>query len=153
MSRFSKDFDEAWVARQQAKVKPMGPLPRRELDAAGALIEGKTEAEAILRGNLAKANKYGNTPTIDEEGIRHASKKEQKRWKELRLMLKAGQIDWLARQVEFILPGGIIYRADFVYFVRTLAKPVIEDAKGMRTEGYRLKKRLMAERGFEIKEV
>lgn len=110
-----------------------------------------------------KPRKYRNEPT-EVDGARFDSKREAKRWKELRLMLKAKQIQGLARQVEFRLPGNIRYIADFVYHVplgvvipeygrQPLMQAVIEDAKGVRTKDYKLKKKLMASIGYKITEV
>lgn len=102
-----------------------------------------------------KPRKYRNVPT-EVDGVRFDSKREAKRWKELRLRLRKGEIPWLARQAEFHLPGGVIYRCDFVYpAADPLVGPgiVIEDAKGVRTAAYRIKKRLMASLGWHITEV
>jgi hypothetical protein len=56
------------------------------------------------------------------------------------------------RQVPFTLAGGIVYKADFVA-LNSDGTYRIEDVKGVRTKEYRLKKRLMAEKGLEIVEV
>lgn len=91
------------------------------------------------------------------------SKKEANRWLELKLLEKAGQIKDLKRQVKFVLipaqreqgtigkRGGIKqgklierelgYIADFVYTEN--GKMVVEDAKGMRTKDYIIKRKLM----------
>jgi len=98
-----------------------------------------------------KPSKYRNVPT-DVDGIRFASKREARRWRELRLLLKAGEIQGLARQVQFMLPGGIVYVADFLYLVSGSAW-TIEDAKGVMTKEYVLKKRLMKSVGLTITEV
>lgn len=92
-----------------------------------------------------KRNKYGNVRTGGFD-----SKREAKVYAELKARLKAGEIQALGRQVEFCLPGGIIYRADFVYFQAGLH---VVDAKGVRTDAYKLKRRLMASLGFTIEEV
>jgi hypothetical protein len=125
--------------------KPMGPLPvapdRRQ-------SPGRAEVEVDVKGR----RKYGNEP-VTVEGVRLDSKREAKRWKELRAMLRGGALKWLARQAEFILPGGIVYRCDFIYLAAGDMEMTIEDAKGHITKEYALKKKLMAELGFEIKEV
>ncbi len=73
------------------------------------------------------------------------SKKEARRYGELKLMLRSGQIRNLEIQPEldFILEGEKIftYRADFVYFEGD--KRIIEDCKGFKTPVYRLKKKLI----------
>ena len=114
--------------------------------------ERKNRSASRLLERVAKPSKYRNVPT-DVDGIRFASKREARRWKELRLLFKAGEIQGLARQVQFMLPGGIVYVADFLYLVVSGSAWTIEDAKGVMTKEYVLKKRLMKSIGFTITEV
>lgn len=100
--------------------------------------------------------KYHNCKTI-VDGIRFDSKKEAKRYLELKILEKEGQISHLKLQFPFILISpskygrAIKYVADFVYYEGN--KRVVEDVKGVRTPVYKLKKRLMAEiYGIEVKE-
>ena len=100
--------------------------------------------------------KYHNSKTVID-GIRFDSKKEAKRYLELKILEKAGAIKDLRRQVPYVLINksrygrAIKYVADFVYY--EYGKLVVEDVKGVRTPVYKLKKRLMAERfGIEVKE-
>lgn len=102
------------------------------------------------------------------------SRKECRRWQELKLLEKAGEITDLRRQVPFeILPdqrepdrigprGGrkrgriierkAVYIADFVYKDRS-GREVVEDCKGMRTKDYIIKRKLILFRfGIRIKE-
>lgn len=66
---------------------------------------------------------------------------------------RAGEIVRLARQVSFLLPGGVLYIADFVYRTKDGAD-VVEDAKGLKTAAYGIKKRQMrAIHQIEIREV
>ena len=69
--------------------------------------------------------KYGNQP-VTVDGIRFDSIREATRWQELKLLLRAGKISDLKRQVPFeLIPnhteGGkvterkVVYKADFVY--------------------------------------
>lgn len=60
----------------------------------------------------AQPRKYGNVPTTDAEGVKHASKKQAARYRDLGLLLKSGEILMLAREVRFRLPGGVEYRCD-----------------------------------------
>lgn len=91
--------------------------------------------------------KYGNIKTVTSDGIRHDSVKEANRWCELNLMLRAGMIQDLQRQVKFeLLPKqegerAVYYIADFVYMEN--GAKVVEDVKGCRTEVYKLKKKMM----------
>lgn len=95
--------------------------------------------------------KYHNTPTIIN-GITFDSKKESLRYKDLLLLERAGKIKHLILQPKFLLQGGftyngkkeraITYIADFQYLDIKLDKLVIEDCKGMKTEIYKIKRKL-----------
>lgn len=113
-------------------------------------------------------NKYGNTKTT-LDGVEFDSKKEARRWSELRLLERAGKISDLQRQVRYELipsqkkPSGgterpIYYIADFTYIKD--GNTVVEDVKGYRdpkSAGYAkfvIKRKLMLKfYGIEIKEV
>jgi hypothetical protein len=111
--------------------------------------------------------KYGNKK-IKVCGLVFDSKKEYRRWRELGLLERAGEITNLRRQVEYILipeqrgqsaekytrgpkkglckPGELLerkvtYIADFVY--EKAGETVVEDCKGMRTKEYIIKRKLM----------
>jgi hypothetical protein len=104
-----------------------------------------------------KKSKYSNQKT-DVNGITLASKKEAKRYKELNLLLKAGKIGMLARQVEYELNVGgshsLKYLADFVYIDRETGETIVEDTKGFKTRDYKRKRRLMKKLfNIEIKEL
>jgi len=114
--------------------------------------ERQRRSHELLLERLAKPSKYRNVRT-EVDGIRFASKREARRWRELRLLLKAGEIQGLARQVQFMLPGGIVYVSDFMYLTSDAWLLVVEDAKGVLTKEYVLKKRLMESIGLHIKEV
>lgn len=94
----------------------------------------------------AKASKYNNEKTKVDD-IEFDSKKEAKRYKQLKLLLKAGKIGQLARQVQYELNVGgshsLVYKADFVYIDGLSGKTIVEDVKGIRTREYKKKKRLM----------
>lgn len=102
-------------------------------------------------------NKYKNVKTT-LDGITFDSIKEAKRYYELKLLLRAGAITDLSLQVKFeLIPKSkygraICYIADFVYIEN--GERIVEDVKGIKTDVYRLKKRLMAEKyNIEIKEI
>jgi len=110
------------------------------------------------------SNKYGNRKT-EVDGILFDSAKEARRYGELDLMLKAGEIRDLQLQVPFeLIPAqkdergkirerAVHYVADFVYYDQD-GNLVVEDAKGMRTDAYKLKKKMMLYfKGIQIKEV
>jgi hypothetical protein len=94
---------------------------------------------------FTKRHKYGAVPvTID--GIRFASKKEGKRYAELKILAKAGEIRGLELQPEFLIrirgDNIFTYKADFSYRTRE-GHRVVEDVKGVRTPLYRLKKKIV----------
>ena len=96
-------------------------------------------------------NKYGNRKTV-VDGITFDSRKEAKRYQELKLLEKAGDIKDLRRQVKYeLIPsqkinGKVVerkveYVADFVYLQN--GDIVVEDTKGIRTKDYIIKRKLM----------
>lgn len=102
-------------------------------------------------------NKYNAKPTVID-GIRFASKAEAKRYGELQLLEKAGEISGLDLQPRYDLTvnGKFIcqYVGDFRYWRCIDGWMVVEDVKGVRTPNYLLKKKLMrAVHGIEITEI
>lgn len=89
-------------------------------------------------------NKYRAQPT-HVDGIRFASKKEARRYLELKLLERAGKIKNLELQPRFdFVINGVncgFYKADFRYFEGN--KRVTEDCKGVRTPVYILKRKLL----------
>ena len=124
-----------------------------------------------------RRSKYGNRKTV-VDGIMFDSKKEANRFRELQLLERAGKITALQRQVKYVLiptqrefsneiykkgahqghfkPGKVLekecsYIADFAYIQD--GAYVVEDTKGVRTEAYKIKRKLMLERyGIQIRE-
>lgn len=106
-----------------------------------------------------RKNKYGVSPKNERtvDGIVFASKKEAKRWGELRLLETAGHIAFLERQPRFDIAVRCVhicfYKADFRY-TNPDGSVTIEDVKGFPTPLYRLKKKLVeALYGIKIIEV
>lgn len=122
-----------------------------------------------------RKNKY-NARKVKVDGIVFASQKEADRWRELKLLERAGKITELQRQVPFLLiptqrefcneidekkrrfkKGKVLerkcsYYADFVYMQD--GNQIVEDAKGKRTKEYVIKRKLMLFlRGIRIREV
>lgn len=102
-------------------------------------------------------SKYHAKKTV-VDGIIFQSRKEAKRYQELKLMQRAGLISDLRRQVKYeLIPKqqgerAVSYIADFVYTED--GKTVVEDVKGVRTPVYKIKKKLMLWRhGIRIREV
>lgn len=117
-------------------------------------------------------SKYHSKKTVID-GVVFDSVKEARRYQELLLLERLGEISDLRRQVEYeLIPtqrepdtvgkrGGIIkgkviekkclYIADFVY--NENGKTVVEDTKGFRTPEYKIKRKLMLYTyGIRIKE-
>lgn len=125
-------------------------------------------------------NKYGNKKVV-VDGEVFDSKREAKRYQELKLLEKCGAIRGLQRQVKYeliptqkekstkvytkgrkkgqpiegkVIEKAITYKADFVYTDVNSGKQVVEDSKGMRTKDYVMKRKLMLYiHGIKIQEV
>lgn len=124
-------------------------------------------------------NKYYNVKTKTTDGLIFDSTKEARRWEQLLLLQKAGKITELQRQVAYelmpaqyetypryskkgdrlkdgrrLLERKVEYIADFCYTDTETGENIVEDAKGMRTKDYIIKRKLMlAVHGIRIKEV
>lgn len=110
----------------------------------------------IVNTKSGTRSKYRAVKT-EIDGIKFASKKEARRYQELKLLEKAGEIKDLRCQYPITLIDKskygreIKYYADFVYIEND--ELILEDTKGYRTDVYKLKKRLVAERyGMVIRE-
>lgn len=125
-----------------------------------------------------RRSKYGNRKTV-VNGNEFDSQKEARRYQELLFLERSCKISNLRLQVKYVLiptqrapslevykagqkkghrkPGKVLenecaYIADFVYVKN--GNEVVEDAKGMKTAVYRIKRKLMLERyGIQIQEV
>ena len=123
-------------------------------------------------------SKYRNRKVKLLTGEVFDSQHEYQRWLELQVLQKAGKITGLMRQVKFelvpaqvetyerisaktgrrlqdgrrCLEQAVNYIADFVYWED--GKMVVEDAKGVRTDDYIIKRKLMLYiHGVRIREV
>lgn len=104
--------------------------------------------------------KYRNKP-VTVDGQRFDSRKEARRWADLKLLEQAREIFELRTQVRFPLEvqGELVctYVADFVYREAVTGEVVVEDVKSEATRknpAYRIKNKLFrAIHGFEITEV
>lgn len=104
---------------------------------------------------LPRPRKYRNQPCY-VGALRFDSKREARRWGELRALEAAGAIIGLRRQVRFpmVVRGLLVctYVADFDYVEG--GRRVVEDAKGVRTRDYQIKRKLMkAVHDIDITEV
>lgn len=108
-------------------------------------------------------NKYHNTKLKTADG-EFDSKKEYARWKQLKALQDMGKIKDLRRQVPYeliphakqdgkVIERAVNYYADFEYITEDGLK-VVEDAKGLRTSDYIIKRKLMLYiHGIRIREV
>lgn len=112
-------------------------------------------------------NKYNNHK-ITVDGEIFDSEREYRRYLELQLLEKSGVIRDLHRQVTFdlipearepdrygprgglhrgkVIERGVSYIADFTYYAALPSGEeefVVEDCKGMRTDDYKIKRKLM----------
>ena len=100
-------------------------------------------------------HKYNAKKTV-VDGIKFDSKKEAMRYKELKALERVGKIDRLELQPRFLLQDGfrydgkavrkIEYVADFLYRDLSTFELVVEDVKGVKTDVYKLKKKLFLKR-------
>lgn len=121
-----------------------------------------------------RGHKYSAVATVID-GIRFASKAEARRYQELRLLERAGEIKELEIQPKFPLHVHIngralhvgdkpicTYIADFRYRQLEIDeggfsgrwRSIVEDVKGMKTAMYRLKKKMVEiQYGIRITEI
>lgn len=90
-------------------------------------------------------SKYGNRKT-EVDGRLFDSKREANRYSELLLLEKAGEISDLVCQAPFDVVVNnkhiCYYKADFQYITKE-GETVVEDVKGVRTDVFILKKKLV----------
>jgi len=101
---------------------------------------------------IHKKTKYNNKIT-ELDGIKFHSRKESMRYGQLKLYEKSGLISDLRLQVSYeLIPKLVIngkteraikYIADFVYFDTVHKVEIVEDVKGMITDIFKIKYRLM----------
>lgn len=108
-------------------------------------------------------SKYRNKKIKTKDGT-FDSLREFQRWQELKLLERAGEIGNLHRQTTFglippqrvngkLIERGVKYIADFTYITKN-GQFVVEDAKGIRTDVYKIKRKLMLQvHGIQIREV
>jgi hypothetical protein len=101
--------------------------------------------------NVYKKNKYSNKKVIIDN-IKFDSKREAARYKQLKILESSGKIVDLELQPKYILQESfkyndqtiraITYSADFRYIDVSSGQLIVEDVKGMKTDVYKLKKKL-----------
>lgn len=119
-----------------------------------------------MRGNIwhrGGYNKFSNDK-VEHNGMKFDSRAEFEYYLLLEYKQKRGEIRDLQRQVPFTLQPSfkdsngktvreIKYIADFVYYDTDTGIRHIVDVKGMKTEVYKIKAKIMAYQGNEIEEV
>lgn len=111
---------------------------------------GKDKTFESFHRDAPKPSKYHARKT-EYDGIIFDSAAEAKRYLRLKVSLACGEISDLTLQPEYILLPGytnnkgekirpISYRGDFRYIED--GKVVVEDVKGMKTESYKIKKKI-----------
>ena len=136
MALHMSEEEYAAFLRRTAAVKSAAPVPPQE---------GKP-----------RKSKYGNQ-RVEVDGMKFASKHEAAVYQQLLLRVKAGELRAVIRQVNFDLPGGIAYIADFVAIRHDFFIEGVYDAKSAATKQNRVyinkKKQMQALYGIEILEV
>lgn len=113
-----------------------------------------------IKNSIIGMNKYHNKK-CKYKGMTFDSKKERDFYIMFEKMQKNGQISDLKRQVKYELQPGFVFKdrkirainyiADFTYIYN--GKLHIVDTKGVRTDVYNLKKKMMMYKGYEIEEL
>lgn len=120
-------------------------------------------ADLLAMQSQPAKNKYRAQRT-EVDGIKFASLKEANRYVELRMLERAGQILDLQLQVPLMLQGRdgpVLSRngrqmrltVDFVYVDTATGLTVYEDAKGVPTRDYEVRRAVAAAQGYEVTEV
>ena len=132
------------------------------------------QATGRVASSRRPRSKYGAVKTT-VDGITFHSAKEARRYQELLLLQRAGEIwelecqprfvlsvpstsGYLARAAKALTAGGLfrvgVYVADFKYRDKDTVPYVVEDVKGFKTPLYRWKKKhVEAQYGITIREV
>lgn len=132
-------------------------LSEEDYQALVARRAGAEGAQPVKTPRAEKGNKYSAERATSSDGKSFHSRKERRRYEDLRLLERTGEISDLQLQVKYALEvNGLLichYYADFKYFLTKERRWVVEDAKGFKTDSYRIKCKLMrAVHGIEILE-
>lgn len=160
-----KDTREAFLRESEISTTAIIDIIKAELKKQTAIKKVKTM-------------KYKNKKAA-VDGVFFDSKKEARRYAELKLMLRAGVIKDLELQKPFeLIPAqyesyprtgkngkplkdgkrciekSVVYKADFAYIDTETGELVVEDTKGVKTKDYIIKRKLMLYiHGIKIKEI
>lgn len=114
-------------------------------------------AEYRAAQKQTKKSKYGNKRVVID-GIEFDSIAEGKHYSDLKLLERAGEIADVELQRPFALTiGGYLictYRCDFSYTTTRDGKFHVVDVKGVKTDAFKIKRKLMkAILGIDVEEV
>lgn len=120
------------------------------------LLEMGEITEADYKVLTAGRSKFNSKITYVDD-IKFHSAHEANRYSQLKIRLMAGEISDLKLQVPFSFVVDNVhvcdYIADFTYYEQPSQEPIVEDAKGVKTAVYQIKKKLMlACYGIKIRE-
>lgn len=99
-----------------------------------------------------RSHKYGAVRCEADDGRKFASKKERKRYLELKDLKRSGEVLHFITQTPWQLndSGTLKYISDFLVWWSDFTQSV-EDVKGYRTDSYKMKKKLFEEKYYPIK--
>jgi hypothetical protein len=93
------------------------------------------------KSGMNPANKF-HAKITEIDNIKFASKREARRYAELKALRHAGEVKFFLMQVPFLLPAGLKYRLDFLVFW-TNGNITFEDVKGFKNQVYIMKKKMV----------
>jgi hypothetical protein len=99
------------------------------------ILEAKLNIMTIVRHKF-KAQR------CRQDGFKFASKKELKRYNELKILQQTGEVKFFQRQTPWHLPGGVKYVLDF-QVKWSNGNDTYEDVKGYKTPLYLTKKKMV----------
>lgn len=122
---------------------------RRRIESGEQDTLTAAEYVALATAEAKRGNKFGAVRT-EVDGIMFDSAAEARRWGELQLRFRAGEITSLQRQYGYRFEHNGVYIgsyiADFRYYDQERSEWIVEDVKGgeaTKTALYRWKKKLL----------
>lgn len=112
-------------------------------------LQEQAKQKLNMQAKAAPYNKYGAVKSVSDN-IKFDSKKEAARYNDLKMMEKSGVISDLVLQPSFVLQDGFYYKGKKERAIRYIAdfsymrdgKKYVEDVKGLKTDVYRIKRKL-----------
>lgn len=143
-----------WVRMSAAEYRKFRTSGKAGPARATANLQAYSSQIAKGARKSSNPNKY-NAKKVEINGVQWDSKHEARDGAKLQQLASAGIISSLQRQVKFVLQEGyrnnqgkairpICYIADFVY--ERDGQKYVQDSKGVRTEVYKIKRKLFEKR-------